>query len=36
MNGAFEWDEKKATANIDKHGVDFQGAIRIFEQPPFC
>lgn len=27
----FEWDENKANANIAKHGIDFQGAIRIFE-----
>jgi len=27
----FEWDETKANANITKHGIDFQGAIRIFE-----
>jgi len=27
----FEWDEKKARANLEKHGIDFQGAIRVFE-----
>jgi uncharacterized DUF497 family protein len=23
---AFEWDEKKAAANLKKHGVDFEEA----------
>jgi uncharacterized protein len=27
----FEWDDEKATSNLEKHGIDFQGAIRIFE-----
>jgi uncharacterized protein len=26
----FEWDTAKAIANLDKHGVDFQAAIRVF------
>lgn len=30
MDG-FEWDESKAAANLEKHGIDFQGAVRIFE-----
>jgi len=30
MDG-FEWDETKAAANLEKHGIDFQGAVRIFE-----
>ncbi len=28
--GLFEWDEAKAAANLEKHGIDFQGAVRIF------
>ena len=27
----FEWDEAKATSNFEKHGMDFEGAVRIFE-----
>lgn len=27
----FEWDAGKARANLEKHGVDFHGAIRVFE-----
>ena len=29
----FEWDAKKNTANIAKHGVSFELAQRIFEGP---
>lgn len=29
----FEWDEDKAVANIEKHGIDFLDARRIWEQP---
>lgn len=29
----FEWDEAKDKANIEKHGVGFKTASRIFEQP---
>lgn len=29
----FEWDEDKNRQNIHKHGVDFNLAKRIFEQP---
>lgn len=29
----YEWDESKNQLNIRKHGVDFQLAKRIFEQP---
>lgn len=29
----FEWDERKAARNHAKHGVDFEDAIRIFEEP---
>jgi len=27
----FEWDEDKAASNLEKHGVDFRDAARIFE-----
>ena len=27
----FEWDENKKKSNIDKHGIDFDDAIQIFE-----
>jgi uncharacterized DUF497 family protein len=27
----FEWDENKKQSNIDKHGIDFDDAIQIFE-----
>ncbi len=29
----FEWDEAKQAANIAKHGISFEMAIRIFEGP---
>ena len=28
---AFEWDPRKNRANIRKHGIDFQDAIRVFD-----
>ncbi len=28
--GTFEWDENKRQATIEKHGIDFAAAIRIF------
>ena len=27
----FEWDDEKNRANIDKHGVSFKTAVRIFD-----
>ncbi len=30
---SFEWDPAKNEANLRKHGVDFEDAIRIFEGP---
>lgn len=24
MDGAYEWDERKRLANLDKHGIDFR------------
>ena len=29
----FEWDPAKAEANLDKHGVSFQEAVTVFEDP---
>ena len=29
----FEWDEEKATANLAKHGVSFEEARTIFDDP---
>jgi uncharacterized protein len=29
----FEWDEAKAEANLDKHGIDFKDAVTVFEGP---
>jgi uncharacterized protein len=29
----FEWDSKKETENIHKHGVDFATASRIWDEP---
>jgi uncharacterized protein len=30
---AFEWDATKNAANITKHGINFENAIRIFKGP---
>jgi len=30
---AFEWDDGKAAANITKHGVAFEYAVRVFLDP---
>jgi hypothetical protein len=30
----FEWDENKNTANIEKHGIDFRDAERIWNPTP--
>ena len=29
----FEWDDKKAAANLAKHGVSFEEAQTVFEDP---
>src|SRR5260370_37037281 len=31
--GSFQWDKAKNAANIAKHGIDFEDAIRIFDGP---
>jgi uncharacterized DUF497 family protein len=30
---AFEWDAAKNAANIAKHAIDFEDAIRLFDGP---
>ncbi len=30
---SFEWDEQKARANLDKHGVSFEEAATVFADP---
>jgi len=29
----FEWDDAKAASNLDKHGVRFAYAVRVFDDP---
>lgn len=29
----FEWDPRKAATNLQKHGVDFETATRVFDDP---
>ena len=29
----FEWDDAKATTNIEKHGVSFEEAVEVFYDP---
>ena len=33
MTPGFEWDAKKATENLKKHGVAFEGALTVFADP---
>lgn len=33
MTNIFEWDEKKAKSNLKKHGVSFNEAKTVFEDP---
>ncbi len=35
MKFRFEWDPEKAKINLKKHGVDFEEASTIFEDPQF-
>jgi uncharacterized DUF497 family protein len=30
---SFEWDDAKNASNVEKHGIDFEDAIAIFEKP---
>ena len=32
-DGRFEWDEVKAAINAAKHGVSFEEAIEVFDDP---
>jgi uncharacterized protein len=36
MNLRFEWDARKARANLIKHGVSFEEAITVFADPLAC
>jgi uncharacterized DUF497 family protein len=31
----FEWDDRKRRTNLEKHGIDFEDAIGIFDGPVF-
>ncbi len=31
--GKFEWDERKRKENLDRHGIDFEDAARLFDKP---
>lgn len=31
--GDFEWDAEKAESNVSKHGVSFEEALTVFEDP---
>ena len=33
--GCFEWDEEKKELNIKKHGISFEEAVAIFDDPYF-
>lgn len=33
MTANFEWDEEKASLNLKKHGISFNEAITVFEDP---
>jgi uncharacterized DUF497 family protein len=33
MDNNFEWDRRKATANLRKHGVSFDEALTVFKDP---
>jgi uncharacterized DUF497 family protein len=33
MDGEFEWDDAKASENYAKHGVDFETATQVFQDP---
>jgi len=33
MDAEFEWDEAKAARNIEKHGISFEEAARVFLDP---
>ena len=31
----FEWDEEKAALNLAKHGISFETAARVFDDPEY-
>lgn len=33
MNTEFEWDNQKAASNIKRHGVSFEEAMTVFDNP---
>ncbi len=33
MNLQFEWNEQKAQSNLKKHGITFQDATKVFQDP---
>lgn len=33
MRGGFEWDDAKAASNEAKHGVSFDDAVQVFDDP---
>jgi uncharacterized DUF497 family protein len=33
MTMGFEWDDAKATSNLRKHGVSFDDAVTVFDDP---
>ena len=33
MSPKFEWDRRKATSNLSRHGVSFQEALSVFGDP---
>ncbi len=33
MSLQFEWDEEKEQRNIEKHGIDFDTAVKVFYDP---
>lgn len=35
MNARFEWDEEKAAFNLSKHGVAFDEAGTVFDDPMY-
>ncbi len=35
QNDRFEWDEDKARANLAKHGVSFEEAALVFDDPDY-
>ncbi|MFP4671498.1 MAG: BrnT family toxin [Desulfohalobiaceae bacterium] len=32
----FEWDDNKRASNLEKHGIDFQDAVKFFDSDVIC